>query len=255
MGEVLIVYHIGGGDDEIGPITQVVNQFPYTLITFEALDGMCVSDTVGDTVPFYVNKHPLSSGLLKPNPRYATEVHHEMPWGENTALDRELTLTTTTVDELRKTRPQPDVLSIDCQGAELRILWGAKETLRQTLCVVAEVEFVEIYEGQHLFHEQMAYLLPYRFRLMDLHQMQFWHPGERFGNGSLSVAEAVWLRDDYENLTGPQIETLAKIAAGFGRLSLALKLIPMIPGGCDNATLRSLWEYRDNPKIRKAARG
>ncbi len=65
----------------------------------------------------------------------------------------------------------------------------------------------------------------------------------------------MWLRDDYENLSGAQIETLAKIAAGFGRLSLALKLIPMIPGGCDDSTLRALWEHRDNPDIRKAARG
>lgn len=255
MGAVLIVYHIGGGDDEIGPITQVCNQFDYKLITFEALDGTCVADRVGDSVPFYINKFPLSSGILPPNQKYAGEVHHEISWGDNTELDRKIVLKTTTIDELAKTNPQPDVLSIDCQGAELRILWGAAETLKQTLCVIAEVEFVPIYLGQHLFHEQMGFLLPYRFRLMELFSMQYWHPHERFGNGSLSVAEACWLRDDYENLTGAQLETLAKIAAGFGRLSLALKLIPMIPGGCDNPTLRSLWEHRDNPDIRKAARG
>ncbi len=137
----------------------------------------------------------------------------------------------------------------------MRILWGAKETLRNVLCVVAEVEFVEIYQGQHLFHEQMAYLLPYHFRLMDLFCMQHWHPGERFGNGSLSVAEAVWLRDDYENLTGKQLEMLAQIAAGFGRLSLALKIIPMVAGGCDDPILRNLWQFRDHPDIRSAARG
>jgi len=251
----MIVYHVGGGDNEIGPITQVCNQFPYTLVTFEALDGECVSDKIGEDV-FRLNTAPLSSGLLPPNPAYAHEMHTgDVTWGANTILDKAFPVKTTTIDELAKTRPQPDVLSIDCQGAELRILWGAKETLKNVLCVVAEVEFVPIYEGQHLFHEQMAYLLPYHFRLMELFSRQYWSPGEPFGNGFLTVAEAAWLRTDYENLTPAQIETLAQIAAGFGRLSTALLLTSKILDTCKCPTLLALWEHRNNPEVRRLAKG
>lgn len=254
MVAAVIVWHIGGGDEMIGPITQVCNQFPYTLVTFEALDGTCVSDAIGEAT-FRVNKHPLSSGLLPTNPAFANEIHNEdgTTWGENTALEREVAVKTTTIDELAKTRPQADVLSIDCQGAELRILRGGAQALKNVLCVVAEVEFEPIYEGQHLFDEQMAFLRPYGFRLMDLCGQQMWQPAPKFGLGFLTVGEAVWLRWDYQNLTPAQVETLAKIAAGFGRLSYAMKLLEHLGGKVTDPTLHGLWHFRDNQDLKLCA--
>lgn len=250
----MIVWHIGGGDDDVGPIAKVCNAFPgFQIVTFEALDGLCIDETVGEA-PFYVNKHPLSSGLLPPNPRYAGETHTgEITWGQNTELEKEIRVRTTTLDILRHDYPQPDVLSIDCQGAELRIMRGGAELLRNVVCVVAEVEFAPIYEGQHLFHDQMAFLTPYGFRLMELFGGQQWHPGPKWGLGMLTVAEAVWLRDDHENLTRAQLEVLAKIAYGFGRLSYGRRILERLEGRVSDPKLAAFWQFRDHPDLLGAA--
>lgn len=247
----MIVWHIGGGDDDVGPIARVCNEFPgYKIVTFEALDGTCVDEGIGEA-DFYVNKHPLSSGLLPPNPRFACEMHTgDITWGENTELQRMERVKTTNLDTMRTDYPQPDVLSIDCQGAELRIMRGGRSIMSNLLCVVAEVEFEPIYEGQDLFDGQMGFLRPYGFRLMELYGAQSWHPGPKFGLGFVTVAEAVWLRFDYENLRREQVETLAKIAFGFGRLSYGLRLLEHIGGQVEDPKLAAFWQHRDNPELR-----
>lgn len=255
MAAEITVYHIGGETDEIGPIECVKKAgFPLKLVTFEATEGQCIDDSDKPEVEFYINKHPMSSGLYRPNTRYVNEVFADasITWGTNTALERIIKVSTTSIDAVREKRgDQPDVLSIDAQGAELRILRGATKTIRNVLCVVNEVEFAQIYEGQPLFDDQMAFLRPYGFRLMDLFSMQEWHHGRKFGKGFITVAEAVWLRHDYENLSADQIETLAMIAAGFGRLSYTLLLLERLGGKTQNKWLNDLWEFRNHEELRR----
>ena len=246
----IVVYHVGGGSDECGPIEKVRDAgFPLRFVTFEALDGECIAAGEGEA-DFYVNTHPLSSGLFAPNPRYARETYDKsgITWGENTECDKVIRLRTTSIDTIAQ--EQPDVISIDTQGAELSILRGAKETLRNTLCVVSEVEFAPIYLGQPLFDEQMAYLTPRGFRLMELFSAQTWYQGPKFGLVFLTVAEAVFLRFDYENLTRTQVEKLAMIASGFGRMSYVLVLLEHIRGEVTNPMLAALWEHRNNAELR-----
>ena len=43
--------------------------------------------------------------------------------------------------------PQPDILSMDIQGAELAALQGATKVIQnELLCIVTEIEFCEIYK-------------------------------------------------------------------------------------------------------------
>ena len=51
-----------------------------------------------------------------------------------------------------------DYLLIDVQGAELDVLSGATETLRETAVVEVEVEFIPLYEGQPLFADVEIFL-------------------------------------------------------------------------------------------------
>ena len=250
METEIVVFHVGGGSDECGPIEKVRDAgFPLRFVAFEAMDGQCIAAGEGEA-DFYVNKHPLSSGLFAPNPRYARETYDKsgITWGENTECDKVIRLRTTSIDAIAQ--EQPDVISIDTQGAELSILRGASETLRNTLCVVSEVEFAPIYLGQPLFDEQMAFLTPRGFRLMELFSVQAWSQGPKFGLGFLAVAEAVFLRFDYENLTRAQCETLAMIAAGFGRMSYVMILLEHINGEVENTMLRDLWAFRDSAELR-----
>lgn len=219
----IVVWHIGGSDS-YGPI-DVLLRSPFRdhvrLVVFEARDNSndavvlsrltvagvqttlintCVSDAVGQAI-FRVNQHPLSSSLFAPTAKWSGE---HMPsgdwltWGEDTQLLREVTVRTQSIDSLvtGARLPPPDVVSIDAQGAELMILKGGMSSISSaTSCVLSEVEFCDIYEGQGLFDGQFALLRNAGFRLVDIFNQQFWHPGPPFGRGFLTVGEALFLRE------------------------------------------------------------
>jgi len=51
-----------------------------------------------------------------------------------------------------------DFIKIDIQGAELDVFQGAIATLKETLAVVSEVEFIPLYRNQPLFGDVCAFL-------------------------------------------------------------------------------------------------
>jgi len=146
----IVMFHVGGVGG-YGPIDHIINQFAEhaVVVCFEAnptesdllvqeqyaargvrtvLVPRCVGDVQGKQ-HFYVNKHPESSSLFPPAPQ-ALQEHVVYPgintWGENCELDRVVEVDTITLDVLVRDNilPAPDVLSIDAQGAELRIMRG-----------------------------------------------------------------------------------------------------------------------------------
>ncbi len=216
----IVIYHIGGEGD-YGPAMEITKQmFPHVhLVIFEARSGTDdfrnaqnftkeglrttlifkgIDERIGQS-QFHVNKFPLSSSLLpcssiaeRESPVYS----HCHTWGENAQLDHLIKIDTVSLDDVIAMGevPPPDVISIDAQGAELRILRGATQALSQALCVVTEVEFFEIYESQGLFDDQMHLLSEQGYRLFDIMNKQFWHPGPAVGRGFLTVGEAIFLR-------------------------------------------------------------
>jgi len=261
----IVVYHIGGEGD-YGPTMKILEQLPAQvhLVVFEAR-----SDTTDDEASktfvrqgikttvvlkgidehagrsdFNVNKFPLSSSLLNPSPLSSgedPEYPHVHTWGQNTALHTRLTVDTMSLDDIVASglAPPPDVISIDAQGAELRILRGARECLKNVLCVVSEVEFFEIYDGQGLFDDQMMLLNHNGFRLFRIMSQQNWHPGPSAGEGFLTVGEAVWFRFaanlpvmpdkrgyiPFSTLKDDQLAKLAALAYSFGALSYVFSLL------------------------------
>lgn len=258
----IVIWHVGGSGD-YGPVEKILRS-PFRnnvqLIIFEpressddasyikelSLDGIkgilvstCVSDQIGKKA-LYINKHPQSSSLLKPAQKARLE-HIPwgdwLTWGEDTALDRAITVETTTIDKLVKDNnlPLPDVLSIDAQGSELSVLQGGLQAIsKNTLCVVTEVEFFEIYECQGLFQDQSQLLHKLDFRLADIFNQQYWHPAPRLGEGFLSVGEALFLRNPgtWEDYAGYDDEKkvisllkLAVISYCFERYSNVYRII------------------------------
>jgi FkbM family methyltransferase len=257
----IVIYHIGG-EGEYGPAMCIADRMRthVNLVVFEVRSGTedeeisktLIRDGVPTTVinrgidervgvaPFHVNKFPLSSSLLPLSPLAAGEnpaYQHCHTWGQNAELDHTITVDTVSLDDIVDAglAPAPDVISIDAQGAELRILRGAKKALASALCVVTEVEFFEIYDGQGLFDDQMTLLGEAGYRLLNVFNTQYWHPGPASGAGFLTVGEAAFLRYacaqpsmagkrgyvSFDDLSDEQLTRLGGIALSFNVLSYA----------------------------------
>ncbi len=285
----IVIYHIGGEGD-YGPAMALLRHMSrhVRLVVFEARtetsdvvqsqsltqDGIPATvifkgiDELAGRSSFNVNKFPLSSSLLglsrlaeHENPEYAW-CH---TWGQNAELDHVLMVDTVSLDDIVASGeiPPPDVISIDAQGAELRILRGGAKALSQALCVVTEVEFFEIYEGQGLFDDQMTLLGHAGYRLLNILNQQFWHVGPAAGKGFLSVGEAVFLRYaadlpfiegkrgyvPLDSLTDGQLVRLGGIAFSFGVMGYLFTLGRVLRQR--NSTLFD--ELRSDPNYRVIA--
>lgn len=62
----------------------------------------------------------------------------------------------------------PQLVKADVQGYELEVLRGASETLASADAVLLEVSFKELYEGQPLAHEVIAFLGDRGFAIADV---------------------------------------------------------------------------------------
>ncbi len=218
----IVILHVGGALGSYGPIDSVLSLFPRRCVVFgfeardserdeairvrleasgvrSALVNTCIADACG-RFPFFLNKYPESSSMFPPAQEALDEHTLSLPqgirtWRENTELDRVTTVDAITLCEFVSSRGiEPDVVSIDAQGMELRILQGAGDALESTSALVTEVEFSPVYSGQGLFDEQFAFLNERGFRLADLLNSQQWHPAPVCGQGFLTVAEALWLK-------------------------------------------------------------
>jgi FkbM family methyltransferase len=100
-----------------------------------------------------------------------------------------------TLDGLRAERglKSPFLIKIDVQGAELDVLAGATEMLREAEYVVLEVSFFEFFRGGPLFHDVVAFMAARGFVAYDIFGFQY-----RPLDGALSQADVAFVRE-----TGP----------------------------------------------------
>jgi FkbM family methyltransferase len=105
---------------------------------------------------FYQTVHPMCSSLYKPNEKLLGRYNNL----EVAMLKSTGSLDTVSLDYfVRKNDIESvDFIKIDIQGAELEVFEGGVSTLKKTLAVVSEVEFVPLYEGQPLFGDVCGFL-------------------------------------------------------------------------------------------------
>ena len=74
----------------------------------------------------------------------------------------------TTLDAIKPSLPSIDFLQIDVQGAELQVLQGAAETLKDIAMLELEMRFYPIYEHEPLFGDVHAFLSARGFLLSSM---------------------------------------------------------------------------------------
>ena len=269
------LYHVGGTGG-YGPIETILRELPERciLVAVEArqdngdqeqllalqqagirsiLVNACVGETTG-RADFHVGQHPESSSLLYP----AGQGEHMGAyladnidlWEEQSRVSHTIPVETKSLfDIVSHVGLTPEVLSLDAQGAELAIMKGLGPLLKLVNVVCSEVEFHEIYRGQALFHHQMEFLTGEGFRLVDIYNQQFWHPGPSVGQGLLTVGEALWFRSIESFLTIHQHDpnmveqgvTLAAIALSYLRASYAYTLVKRLEELAGPDRVREAW--------------
>lgn len=86
-----------------------------------------------------------------------------------------------------------DLLKIDSQGYEMKILRGAEQSLGAGAIplIYLEVNFVPVYECQPSFHEIIEYLVGFGYRLVGLYECGFGNSSFLVGGNALFVNEPV----------------------------------------------------------------
>ena len=74
--------------------------------------------------------------------------------------------------------PQPDLVKVDVQGAELAILQGSKELIQSAEAVILETKILEYNLGAPLGHELIAYMSELGYRILDILELHYLQTGE-----------------------------------------------------------------------------
>ena len=132
--------------------------------------NLALSDVDG-TASFYRNKISHTNSLLKVNLKSRDSIGVAKAIEKNDAqyferFNAEVQVTTAQLDSFSSQRSidQIDVLKIDVQGAECRVLEGGAEVLKRTKVIILEISFFDYYESRSSFFDVERILLPQGFR-------------------------------------------------------------------------------------------
>src|SRR3989344_4423423 len=228
MSEKICSHHIGGrGGNRSFPILnsfesdfvnilydadnscleQIANLNKYNTSELRVIPA-CVGGKNGHA-KFNINYDPSTSSLRAINPKtaswyfYFRKYQYDYISKETCQPVKKLRVKVITLDTLLKddhTLVPPDILSIDTQGTEYEILEGGVETLKEdTLAVIAEVWFHEIYKGQKLFGDVSALLHTHGFVFVKFTKDFFDFSPYRYpiglrGDGLQSSTDALFLK-------------------------------------------------------------
>lgn len=145
------------GNDHITLTESAVSDTDGTL-TFYPIDA-------AKTVTPYKDGNPGASSLFKASGKYPLEQYAQ----------KEVRVPSTRLDTFMDKHALPgiDILWLDTQGAELKILHGLGKKLRNVRSIITEVEFMEIYSGQPLFREIRSFLEAHGFVMVSVYKNQY----------------------------------------------------------------------------------
>jgi FkbM family methyltransferase len=105
----------------------------------------------------YVTAAPSASSLFRPRDQYQQQTYSPYKLVAQVPVD------TILLDDLNLR--SVDFIQIDVQGGELEILRGGESTMRTVLIAIVEVSHVEVYEGQAMRQDVIAWFRSHEFSI------------------------------------------------------------------------------------------
>ncbi len=197
----IIIFDVGA---YIGQVTSIYkNTFPTAVIhcfepfpeSFEKLHQLCGDKSINAYNTALADKEGVATFQINTDstcnsffPRPENGMRY---YSEQSRNIREIQVQTTTLDGFCEKLgiPAIDILKLDVEGAEIKVLKGAIKKLgnKQIKLIYSEVMFIPHYQGGCLFHEVSGFLSQYGYSLFNLYDLKRAH------NGQLRWANAIFL--------------------------------------------------------------
>jgi FkbM family methyltransferase len=162
---------------------------------------------------FYLTAKQQCSSLFPPNEKVFSR--YPNPGRVAIAETRKLRVDTLTNQLARANVDHVDFVKLDAQGAELAILRGAEDLIRNSvLGLEIEVEFLPLYQGQPLFSDIDPYVRSLGFELFELHPTP-WKYAQGNGcdsPGQIAFGDALYFRD-FDSFTWNDADATHRLAA------------------------------------------
>jgi FkbM family methyltransferase len=153
-----------------------------------------INAAVGDAegkATFFLNRFEMNSSLLKAAPNASQYLFNK----NGMILESEIEVPVVSLDAFCTKRgiSRIDLLKLDAQGYELRILDGAKQLLSRVAVpiIYLEVLFVRLYQDQPLFPDVYQYLFDRGYRLVWLYETSFHTHFYSLGANAVFIHESI----------------------------------------------------------------
>ncbi len=177
---------------------------------------------------FYLTKKLQTSSMYVPNRAYLDL----FPDSKRYDIVKTTKVGVTELDNLVDIHNQPHFLKLDIQGAELEVLKGSVNTLKNVLGLEIEVNFKAIYEEIPLINDVEIFVKNQGFILNDFVTLFRWERSLHRGYGEIVHGDALFLRtpekiiEISKNSSDPisLFENYTKILFAYNKLDLIIKL-------------------------------
>jgi FkbM family methyltransferase len=169
------IYAFECNEETLSLCRKAVEEFPAVTLVEKA-----VSDTDGKISFFPIDTEKTQTPHADGNPGASSIFRASGKYKAERYVQREIRVESTRLDSFLKSFniPRIDVLWMDAQGSERKILEGLGDHIRDVKFIHTEVEFEEIYTGQPLFWEMVHFLKRHGFSLF-----KFTSFSKSFGDG------------------------------------------------------------------------